>query len=153
LVLDLDVHQGDGTAQIFADRPEVTTVSMHCDKNYPSRKAQSDVDLEVPVGTGDGAYLALLEQVLSALPLRGARPDIVFYVAGVDPHGDDQLGKLNLTDAGLFARDQRIVAFADALGVPLVGVLGGGYGPSVEVLAHRHALLHRAMAGWSAPAP
>lgn len=151
LVLDLDVHQGDGTAKIFAARPEVTTVSMHCDKNYPSRKAHSDVDVEVPVGTGDGAYLDLLEQVLTALPHQQRRPDLVFYIAGVDPHQDDQLGKLCLTDVGLWARDQRVVRFAKDLGVPLVGVLGGGYGPTVDALARRHAVMHRALAGWPAP--
>lgn len=145
LVVDLDVHQGDGTAAIFNGDPRVFTFSMHCEKNYPARKVAGDLDIDLPVGMQDEAYL---ETLAAALPqaVERARPDLVFYIAGVDPHRDDQLGRLALSDAGLAARDSFVIETARATGLPLAGVLGGGYGPDVDVVAHRHATLHRAAA-------
>jgi acetoin utilization deacetylase AcuC-like enzyme len=157
LVVDLDVHQGDGTADIFQDDPRVVTFSMHCEQNFPVRKIAGDLDVGLNAGTGDADYLAALEAHLPAL-LDGVQPDIVFYNAGVDPHAEDRLGRLALTDAGLAARDAFVIETVRGAGVPLAGVLGGGYSDDVHVLADRHATLHRTAAraarnGRPRPAP
>jgi acetoin utilization deacetylase AcuC-like enzyme len=138
LVIDLDVHQGDGTARIFADDARIYTFSMHCDANFPVRKAVSSRDVGLARGIGDDAYLELLDRHLPEV-LAAARPDFVFYLAGVDPHTDDGLGHLALTDAGLAARDQHVAARARAAGLPMASVLGGGYGGDVAAVANRHA--------------
>jgi len=143
LVVDVDVHQGDGTAFIFEDEPAVFTFSMHGEKNYPARKARSDLDLELPDGTQDGAYLSALAGVLPGLLAR-ARPQLVFYNAGVDPHADDKLGRLSLSDQGLAERDAYVIEACLAAGVPVAGVIGGGYDADIDRLAKRHATLHRA---------
>lgn len=145
LVIDCDVHQGDGTADIFAGDPSVFTFSIHSERNYPVRKVRSDLDIALPDGVGDAAYLEMLRDVLPGLVER-VRPDIVFYNAGVDPHAEDRLGRLALSDAGLAARDRFIIATVRARNIPLTGVIGGGYGPDVDVLARRHATLHRVAA-------
>ena len=145
LVVDCDVHQGDGTARIFADEPGVFTLSLHAERNYPARKAVSDLDMGLPDGLEDTPYLEVLREVLAPLWSR-VRPDIVFYNAGVDPHRDDRLGRLSLSDAGLAARDDHVIAAARAQGVPLVGVIGGGYGPDPDAIAARHALMVTAAA-------
>lgn len=142
LVVDLDVHQGDGTARIFEDDPGVFTFSMHAEKNFPHRKAVSDLDVELADGTGDGAYLARLEEILPAL-LSSVRPDIVFFNAGVDPHADDKLGRLSLTDEGLRRREAYVLGACLSLEIPVVGVIGGGYDADIDRLAARHAILHR----------
>jgi len=143
LVVDLDVHQGDGTALIFAGDTRVFTFSMHADRNFPVRKALSDLDLALPDGVGDTEYLERLHSVLPDL-MRRVRPELTFYVAGVDPHEDDRLGRLKLTDGGLLQRDLYVLETCLALGSPVVGVLGGGYDRDVDRLASRHATLHRA---------
>lgn len=143
LVVDLDVHQGDGTAFIFEGDPRVFTFSMHAAKNFPVRKANSDFDLELADGTDDEAYMTALSEVLPTLLDRVA-PDIVFYIAGVDPHKDDRLGRLALTDEGLAARDGYVIETVHAAAVPLAAVLGGGYDRDVDRIASRHATLHRA---------
>jgi acetoin utilization deacetylase AcuC-like enzyme len=143
LIIDLDVHQGDGTARIFANEPRVFTFSMHAAKNFPSRKAVSDLDIALADGTGDEAYLDQLEAVLPDL-VRRLKPDLVFYIAGVDPHADDRLGRLKLTDQGLAMREALVLETVLSRGVALAGVLGGGYDKEPEVLAQRHLLLHRA---------
>ncbi|MEM8853774.1 MAG: histone deacetylase [Pseudomonadota bacterium] len=140
LVIDCDVHQGDGTARIFEDDASVTTVSLHAAGNYPVRKARSTMDVPLPDGMEDEAYLAALDATLLEVFSRPA--DIVFYNAGVDPHRDDRLGRLALTDAGLAERDKRVIAAARSRGLPIAGVLGGGYGNDLEALARRHAQLH-----------
>jgi acetoin utilization deacetylase AcuC-like enzyme len=142
LVVDLDVHQGDGTAAIFAADPSVVTFSMHCRTNFPARKQQSDLDVALEPGIGDEEYLAALDAVLGPL-LDRVRPDLVFYNAGVDPHVDDQLGRLALSDAGLAARERRVLDACLGRGLPLACVLGGGYAPTVDLVAARHAILHR----------
>ncbi len=139
LVIDCDVHQGDGTARIFADRPEVMTVSLHAERNYPARKARSHLDYPLPDRLQDRAYLEVLDHALAAT--EPFRPDIVFYNAGVDPHEQDRLGRLALTDEGLRARDARVLGWARGRGLPVAGVLGGGYDPEPERLAARHAIL------------
>ena len=145
LVVDLDVHQGDGTAAIFADEPAVFTFSMHGERNYPVRKARSDLDIGLPDGSGDSTYLAALAEALCETAARTA-PDIVFYNAGVDPHAEDRLGRMALTDSGLRNRDEMVLGFFRSRGVPVCGVIGGGYAHDVDVLAARHAILFESAA-------
>lgn len=145
LVFDCDVHQGDGTARIFEDEPDVVTVSIHAEKNYPEKKARSDFDVPLPDGTGDDAYLKVLEETLERTAWLGAF-DIVFYNAGVDPHRDDRLGRLSLTDEGLMARDRRVIGFYRDLGLPVACVIGGGYSRDIEAVSRRHTIVHRAAA-------
>ncbi len=151
LVVDLDVHQGDGTAEIFAGDTGIYTFSMHCAVNFPVRKQQSDRDVGLPRGTGDAQYLATLERELTQV-VDQARPDIVFYNAGVDPHEDDRIGRLALTDAGLAAREHLVLGHCRAAGIPVAGVIGGGYAEDLAALAARHAILHRTAAALLAAA-
>ena len=138
LVVDLDVHQGDGTASLTAGREDIVTFSMHADKNFPVRKARSDLDVALPDGMEDAAYLDTLATHLPTL-LGTIRPDIVLYQAGVDPHRDDRLGRLALSDDGLAARDRYVVAQARQRGIPVASALGGGYGSDQREVAQRHA--------------
>ena len=140
LVVDLDVHQGDGTADIFGGDPRVFTFSMHGERNYPVRKIASDLDIGLPDGTEDGAYLETLRDVLPTVTARSA-PDLVFYNAGVDPHFADRLGRMKLTDVGLRERDRTVIGHFRERGIPLCGVIGGGYSADVAALAERHAIL------------
>lgn len=138
MILDLDVHQGDGTAMLTAGREDIFTLSLHAAKNFPVRKGRSTLDVELADGTGDVDYLAALA---GALPdaLDDFAPDLILLQAGVDPHGGDRLGRLALTDAGLEARDRFVARAARARGVPLASTLGGGYGADRMVVARRHA--------------
>ena len=145
LVIDCDVHQGDGTADIFADDRRVVTFSLHAEKNYPVRKIASDIDIGVADGLGDDAYLDTLGEALPTLLDRHA-PDLVFYNAGVDPHADDRLGRLALTDQGLAARDRLVISRCRDRDIPVAGVIGGGYMADIDALARRHAILHRVAA-------
>ncbi|MEM1265873.1 MAG: histone deacetylase, partial [Pseudomonadota bacterium] len=145
LVVDLDVHQGDGTARIFADEPGVYTLSIHAAQNYPTVKAQSDRDIALPDGLGDAGYLRAVAEALDRV-LREIRPDLAFYNAGVDPHVADRLGRLALSDDGLAARDRMVIDRLRAAGIPVAGVLGGGYDDDVPALGRRHASLFRAAA-------
>lgn len=147
LVIDLDVHQGDGTAAIFQDDASVVTASVHAARNYPVRKIASTIDIALADNTADRAYLSALIDLLDDLGDR-ALPDIVFYNAGVDPHRDDRLGRLALTDAGLKERDKRVIGWARERQVPIACVIGGGYGDDVVAVAARHAILHQTAAGW-----
>lgn len=142
LVVDLDVHQGDGTAKIFENDRRVFTFSMHCRTNFPARKQTGDLDIALEAGTGDEPYLRRLQDALPCL-LSGHRPDLVFFNAGVDPHRDDRLGRLDLTDDGLFRRERLVLEACMARGIPVAGVLGGGYAPEPDRLAYRHTILHR----------
>jgi acetoin utilization deacetylase AcuC-like enzyme len=142
LVVDLDVHQGDGTAAIFLDDPRVFTYSMHCRTNFPLRKQTSDLDLALDAGLEDGRYLALIAEHLPGL-LEDVRPDLVFYNAGVDPHVDDQLGRLALSERGLWRRERLVVETCLSAGVPVAGVIGGGYAADLDQLARLHAILPR----------
>ena len=143
LVVDLDVHQGDGTAALFAGDPSVFTFSMHCGTNFPFRKQASDLDVDVPKGTADAGYLTLLRGTLPGL-LQQQSPDLVLYDAGVDPFVGDQLGHLALTHAGLYQRDLYVISSCVDAGVPIACVIGGGYDRDRVALARRHALVHRA---------
>ncbi|CAN5480654.1 histone deacetylase [soil metagenome] len=143
LVVDLDVHQGDGTARIFEGDTSVFTFSMHAEKNFPARKAASDLDIDLADGTSDEAYLEKLEEILPELLARVA-PDLVFFNAGVDPHADDKLGRLSLSDEGLARREAFVLGSCLERSIPVTGVIGGGYDADIDRLAHRHAILHRA---------
>lgn len=145
LIVDLDVHQGDGTAAIFQGDSSVFTFSMHCHKNFPFRKQRSDLDVPLPEGMADDDYLKTLALHLPDI-LSQFRPDLVLYDAGVDPHRDDRLGKLALTDEGLFRRDKYVLESCLNRGYPVATVVGGGYHKNVTTLAYRHVLLHRAAA-------
>lgn len=145
LVVDLDVHHGDGTALLFQAEPRVFTFSMHCDANWPLEKPASDLDVPVPPAAGDETYLGLLGAHLPRALAR-AEPDLVFYNAGVDVHRDDRLGKLALSDAGIAARDRLVAQACRAAGAAVAGVIGGGYQDDLDALAWRHSLLHRALA-------
>ncbi len=142
LVVDLDVHQGDGTAAIFRGEPCVFTFSMHCRTNFPLHKQASDLDLALDAGLEDEAYLALLAAHLPGL-LEEVRPDVVFFDAGVDPHVDDRLGRLALSAAGIERRERLVLETCLKAGVPVVGVVGGGYAPDLEQLVRLHAILPR----------
>ena len=151
LIVDLDVHHGDGTARIFAGREDVFTLSMHCEDNWPTEKPPSDLDVGLPRGADDGVYLTTLRQVLTQ-GFELATPDFVFYNAGVDPHMDDRLGHLALSDGGLAARDRLVAEFCAGANVPVCGVLGGGYSKDAEAVARRHMFLVEAMSGICVPA-
>ncbi|HEY0856499.1 MAG TPA: histone deacetylase [Albitalea sp.] len=133
-VIDLDVHQGNGTAAIFRDDPTVFTLSIHGAKNFPFRKEASDLDVELPDGCADGAYLDALDAALRSLWQRhgDALPGLVFYLAGADPHEGDRLGRLKLTAAGLAERDRRVFAAAHERRIPLALSMAGGYGRVIE---------------------
>jgi acetoin utilization deacetylase AcuC-like enzyme len=141
-IIDLDVHQGNGTAAIFEPVAEVFTFSMHGARNYPIVKMRSDLDLALPDGTGDGEYLALLRQHLPAV-LDRSRPDIVFYVAGVDVAAGDRYGKLCLTEEGIRSRDRCVIETVRGRGIPLVIVLAGGYAATRARTAELHAHVFR----------
>jgi acetoin utilization deacetylase AcuC-like enzyme len=140
MVVDLDVHQGDGTAAIFLDDPQVFTLSMHCRTNFPLHKQRSDLDLALEAGLEDEPYLALIAEHLPGL-FDEVRPDLVFYNAGVDPHVDDRLGRLALTEGGLWRRERLVLETCLKAGVAVAGVVGGGYAADLDQLARLHAIL------------
>jgi acetoin utilization deacetylase AcuC-like enzyme len=142
LIVDLDVHQGDGTACIFQDEPRVFTFSMHCEVNFPGTKQTSDLDVPLPAGMEDEAYLQTLAAYLPDL-LTEIKPDLVFYDAGVDVHLGDRLGKLALTDRGLLCREMQVLSTCRHLGYPVACVIGGGYADDFAALVYRHSILHR----------
>ncbi|MDB9312372.1 histone deacetylase [Spirulina sp. CS-785/01] len=143
LIVDLDVHQGDGTAFIFQNDPRVFTFSMHCEVNFPSRKQPSDLDIPLPQGLDDEGYLQILAQTLPDL-LTEVNPDLVLYDAGVDVHGGDRLGKLALSDRGVYRRERLVLSSCVAAGYPVACVIGGGYCQDMSALVYRHSLLHTA---------
>lgn len=130
-VIDLDVHQGNGTAQIFRGDHSVFTLSLHGARNFPFRKEASDLDVELPDGCTDADYLQALEQALQTLEEQ-FRPELVFYLAGADPHEGDRLGRLALTHDGLEARDRRVFDWAWQRRIPLAFAMAGGYGRRLD---------------------
>lgn len=130
-VIDLDVHQGNGTARIFAEDDSVFTLSLHGARNFPFQKERSDLDVELPDGCTDAVYLEALEQALDTLAQR-FEPGLVLYLAGADPHEGDRLGRLALTHDGLEARDRRVFDWAWQRRVPLAFVMAGGYGRDLD---------------------
>lgn len=143
LIVDLDVHQGDGTAWIFRNDESVFTFSMHCEANFPGRKQQSDLDVPLPVGLDDDGYLQILASYLPDL-LSQVKPDLVLFDAGVDTHVGDRLGKLSLTNWGIYRRERLVLSTCKAGGYPVASVIGGGYSKDMSALVYRHSLLHRA---------
>ena len=131
IVLDCDVHQGNGTAAIFSNDPTVYTFSIHAEKNFPVRKVPSDCDVPLPDKTGDAAYLSALAAHVPAA-LAAANADLAVYICGADPYVGDRLGRLALTPAGLAQRDEYILSSCQARGLPVALCLGGGYAPDVS---------------------
>jgi acetoin utilization deacetylase AcuC-like enzyme len=138
LILDLDVHQGDGTASLLAGRGDVFTLSLHAEKNFPVRKARSTLDVGLPDRMEDAEYLAALADILPGA-LDDFQPDLLLYQAGVDPHVEDRIGRLSLSDAGLDARDRYVMRQARARAIPIASAMGGGYGADRMAVARRHA--------------
>jgi acetoin utilization deacetylase AcuC-like enzyme len=141
-VVDLDVHQGNGTATIFENDAGVFTFSMHGAKNYPIFKARSTLDVELPDATGDDEYLRALGEHLPRVFAH--RPDIVFYLGGADPYAGDKLGRLSLSIAGLRARDEFVIGECDARGVPIATVMSGGYAADIDDTVEIHCNTIRA---------
>jgi acetoin utilization deacetylase AcuC-like enzyme len=143
LIIDLDVHQGDGTAFIFKDDSEVFTFSMHGAKNYPLFKQSSNLDIELADGTVDDEYLGLLSEALPRLLLHD--PDVIFYLAGADPYENDKLGRLKLTMGGLKRRDEMVLQFACSAEVPIVTTMSGGYAKDIAETVEIHCNTIRAV--------
>jgi len=153
VVVDLDVHQGDGTAAIFAGDPSVFTISLHGAKNFPFRKAASDLDVALPDGCGDAEYLRALDRALFVLADEHAEQPfgLAFYLAGADPHEGDRLGRLKLSASGLLARDRRVLAGLGELRIPLALAMAGGYGHDLDVtVAIQAATIEAAIEAWRA---
>ena len=140
LVVDLDVHQGNGTAAIFEGDESVFTFSIHGERNYPARKMRSTLDVGLPDGVDDDAYLGALQAHLPVLT-KDFRPDIVFYLAGVDVAEGDRYGKFRLSEAGIRARERCVLDWTRKLGVPLVSTLAGGYSPNAVQTAILHSIV------------
>jgi len=146
LVVDCDVHQGNGTAEIFQGDESVFTLSLHGERNFPLRKHPSSLDVGLPDGTDDATYLGALETALAAA-LERARADLVLYIAGADPYEGDRLGRLALTKAGLAERDRMVFAACRRAGLPVAIVLGGGYAEDLDAVVDIHAATMLAAAG------
>lgn len=142
LIFDLDVHQGDGTAAMLKHNPYAFTCSIHCEKNFPFRKHESDLDIGLPNYLSDNAYLQIVADTLTGL-LDDLNPDIVLYDAGVDVWEHDTLGKLNISWNGLEKRDELVLKICQQYGVPVATVIGGGYDADHVRLAKRHAIVVR----------
>jgi acetoin utilization deacetylase AcuC-like enzyme len=155
-IVDLDVHQGNGTARIFAQDDSVFTLSLHGAKNFPFRKEPSDLDVELPDGCGDAEYLESLERALEELERR-FEPGLVIYLAGADPHEGDRLGRLKLTFDGMEARDRRVMDWAWKRRLPLAFVMAGGYGTDMEATVQVQMNTYRTaveyQARWQAAPP
>jgi acetoin utilization deacetylase AcuC-like enzyme len=141
-IVDLDVHQGNGTAAIFKNDPSVFTLSLHGDKNFPFRKEPSDLDVPLADGVSDAVYLQALAKALEQMD-RMFRPQLIIYLAGADPHEGDRLGRLKVTDAGMLARDRAVFDYAKHLDIPIAISMAGGYGTKIEttVAVHRQTVL------------
>lgn len=142
LIIDLDVHQGNGTAAIFEADRNVYTMSIHGEKNFPARKARSDLDIGLPCGTGDEEYLAVLRETLPKA-IAESRADVVFFLAGVDPAEGDRYGRMQLTCAGLERRDRFVLETIRQANLPLVLLLSGGYAATPEQTARLHSIVFR----------
>ncbi len=138
LIFDCDVHQGDGTATMAKEHPDIVSCSIHCDSNFPSRKPHSDYDIEVKAGTQDLEYLNIIEQTLTYL-LRIEQPDLILYDAGVDIYQNDRLGKLDVSLNGILQREKLVLDIAKNAQIPLGAVIGGGYSENPLELTQRHS--------------
>ena len=144
LIIDLDVHQGDGTAAILSKDKEIFTCSIHCKNNFPFRKSKSDLDVELDNGLNDHQYLDILKQTLKKC-MDNINPDILIYDAGVDVHKNDKLGNLNLTSKGILERDKMVLSFFKNKFIPIATVIGGGYSDNNIELAKRHSIIFQAV--------
>ena len=144
LIIDLDVHQGNGNADIFKENRNVFTFSMHSKSNYPAKKSLSDLDVELDDNLEDMQYIKILKFYLNQLNQESF--DYVFYIAGVDIHFNDRLGKLKISDEGIKKRDEIVTENFFSKGIPLCGVLGGGYNKDFEKLVELHSILHQSCA-------
>lgn len=142
LVIDLDVHQGNGTASIFGNDPHTYTFSMHGERNYPFAKAESTLDVALPDATGDDAYLRLLRYHLPRV-MAAAAADMIFFLAGVDPVSGDRYGRLDLSREGIRARERLVLRAGLEADIPMVLLLSGGYAETPEATADLHAEVHR----------
>ncbi|CAG5067619.1 Acetoin utilization protein AcuC [Dyadobacter sp. CECT 9623] len=138
LIIDLDVHQGNGTANIFAGRPQVFTFSMHGKNNYPFRKETSDLDVPLEDWTGDDVYLQMLDSILPDL-VEKIKPDFIFYQAGVDILETDKIGRMSCTVRGCELRDEMVLKLAVKHNIPVQCSMGGGYSPELRTIIHAHA--------------
>jgi acetoin utilization deacetylase AcuC-like enzyme len=153
IVIDLDVHQGNGTAAIFRDDPSVFTLSLHGARNFPFRKEASDLDIELPDGCTDEPYLRALDSALATAfdRMKAHPPGLAFYLAGADPHEGDRLGRLKLTAAGLAERDRRVFAALAARRIPVALTMAGGYGREIATtVAIQRCTLELALNAWRA---
>ncbi|KGO92621.1 histone deacetylase family protein [Flavobacterium subsaxonicum] len=146
LIVDLDVHQGNGTAEIFTHNPQVFTFSMHGKTNYPFRKETSDLDIALPDNTPDSEYLTILQETLPKL-IDSHKPDFIFYLSGVDILTTDKLGKLGCTLSGCKQRDEMVLNLAHKLEIPVQCSMGGGYSPEIKVIIEAHANTYRVARG------
>ena len=144
LIVDLDVHQGNGNSEIFKDNKHVFTFSMHSKTNYPAKKSISDLDIELEDNLEDDAYIKTLKFYLNELNNKNF--DFVFYIAGVDIHFNDRLGKLKISDEGIKKRDELVIENFSSKRIPICGVLGGGYNRDFNKLVELHSLLHQSCA-------
>jgi acetoin utilization deacetylase AcuC-like enzyme len=142
LIIDLDVHQGNGTAEIFSKEERVFTFSMHAEKNFPFRKELSDLDIGLTDGTTDAEYLNLLSKNLKFV-IESFKPDFIFYLAGVDVLATDKLGKLNLSIAGCKQRDEMVLHYCRSFGLPVQISMGGGYSPKISDIVEAHCNTYR----------
>jgi acetoin utilization deacetylase AcuC-like enzyme len=142
LIVDLDVHQGNGTAQIFSGRSDVFTFSMHGEKNFPHRKQNSHLDIALPDGTGDREYLAILDRSLPEI-MEQFEPDFLIYQSGVDVLASDKLGRLSLSQNGVRKRDETVLSLAKKDGIPVMCCMGGGYSSHIRDIVDAHAHVFR----------
>ena len=145
LILDCDVHQGDGTASILSTDMDIFTCSIHCAENYPQKKAISDLDIPIPRASGDEEYLSKLAQCLNELDRINFGPDLVIYDAAVDVHKNDKLGLLKMTSGGIYQRDKIVLSHFKDRQVPVATTIGGGYGKTHEEVAQRHSIIFAAV--------
>lgn len=143
LIFDLDVHQGDGTAGIFAEEPAIITASIHCEKNFPARKISSDWDIGLSKHCGDAEYLEAVSQSVETL-LNWHQPDLVLYDAGVDIHQQDELGLLDISTNALYQRDLLVISACRRRNIPIAAVIGGGYQRNIAALTQLHLQLFKA---------
>lgn len=145
LILDCDVHQGDGTASILVNDSNILTCSIHCAENYPAKKASSDLDFPISKGARDDDYLSVLGYCLDQIDRINFSPDLVLYDAAIDVHSEDKLGLLNMTSDGIYERDKVVLSHFKRKQVPIATTMGGGYGKTNEEVAQRHSIVFQAV--------
>jgi acetoin utilization deacetylase AcuC-like enzyme len=145
LILDCDVHQGDGTANILSNDSNILTCSIHCAENYPAKKAISDLDFPISKGSNDDDYLAVLVRCFSQINQSNFSPDFVLYNAAVDVHCNDKLGLLRMTSEGIFERDKVVLSHFKKKQTPIATTIGGGYGETQQEVAQRHSIIFQAV--------